>query len=126
MPVVFQCLARDLGQTEFPSGVLWRVSDRLRLCACADCKAAIEGRSFLGCECPSCLAGHAATAAVWAKKTTVNVCECCGLAWLAHDRANVCPSCWSMDFCRVCWQRPGVVCDPCATHLATPYQSDQP
>lgn len=101
---------------------LIRMVDPLRWCGCSRCKRVKAGTWYgLGCECAACAAALAQFRSLWAAARHVNHCDCCGAGWVAHSRANVCPKCWDKNVCRVCWQRPGVVCAVCAEHLATPY-----
>lgn len=105
---------------------MWRKVSALKWCGCVQCQGVVPDLyAYIGCDCPWCAVALLTQDLIWADGTTVNVCDCCGTAWVAHSRASVCPECWEKDLCRVCWGRPGVVCSVCAAHLATPYSEDQ-
>ena len=93
----------------------------LRHCDCRLCKRVRGKVAVPACPCDACRKATDDDRKVWERARHVNKCECCGATWLAHSRANICPTCWPLDLCRVCWRRPGLICAVCAAHLDTPY-----
>lgn len=102
--------------------VLWRLPEPPSLCDCPLCTGArAEPPHLLGCTCGQCTQSRLYHELAWASPFAVNGCVCCGQGWISHTgAANVCPACWDKDLCRVCWERPGVVCRVCHLHLDTP------
>jgi len=92
-----------------------RVVDGLPDCDCNGCVTlrATPRRAIFVCPCDACQRTMALERRMHtaARRST---CVCCGHAWSAHSQANVCTRCWDLDLCRVCWRRPGLVCEVCS------------